>query len=129
MVIKCAICGKEVDTKYSGTKYCKRCSQAIKKKYKHKKRVSIDKLRKEFQSNRKSIYTQTLCWNCGNAYGKCPWTEVDELTNRVKFQPVPGWVADKTNLKLHHDEKDEDFSYLVHECPMFIKESERSIEE
>ena len=42
---------------------------------------------------------QTLCWKCKKALGDCPWTKWDEDTMEILFQPVDGWVAQKTSLK------------------------------
>ena len=33
------------------------------------------------------------CIDCANAYGGCPWTEIDPETGKPKFEPVPGWTA------------------------------------
>lgn len=125
MVINCAICGKEVITRFSGTKYCKECSESVEKLCKHNKRGNIDDIKKLLKQKKLSIYRQTLCWKCENAYGGCPWTEVDNITNRIKFQPVPGWKAEKMHLKLYTENKNGDYSYLVYECPLFIKTPER----
>ena len=39
----------------------------------------------------------TLCWSCRRALGTmgCPWCEYDEMAHRVRFEPVPGWTAEK----------------------------------
>ena len=74
------------------------------------------------------MHSATLCWTCSKACGKCPWTERDPVTKKIKFEPVPGWKAIETTLKCHYGwggpgrrkrklviEK----SYSVRECPLY----------
>jgi hypothetical protein len=61
----------------------------------------------------------TLCWNCANACGKCCWSK--------KFKKVKGWIAKKTIIKGDPNGLEPNIdSYLVIECPKFIKD-ERSL--
>ena len=65
------------------------------------------------------------CWECKNAYGGCPWTEVDPDTKRVKFQPVPGWDAKKFIRRTGSDRKGNksiSVEYAIKDCPMFEEE-------
>lgn len=55
----------------------------------------------------------TLCWDCKNAYGKCPWS--------AGFEPVENWVAEPTKVKCDEGRVIE--SYLVRSCPMFEYEN------
>lgn len=55
--------------------------------------------------------SKTLCWDCSKAIKSgCSWS--------AEFIPVPGWTATKTKLKL----KQNDSSYIVHECPEFDRD-------
>lgn len=45
--------------------------------------------------------SETLCWTCKNACGKCPWSECDKETRKLKWRPVEGWRAIKTDDQLH----------------------------
>lgn len=57
---------------------------------------------------------ETLCWSCKNAVPSkkagCSWSE--------KFEPVEGWIADKTFTKCVSDNCP---SYFVRKCPEFEK--------
>lgn len=70
------------------------------------------------------------CWGCKNAYGGCPWTEVDPDTKRVKFQPIPGWEAKFVRRKIGSDNygrpRYQD-SYAIKSCPMFDPEEPRKL--
>jgi len=62
------------------------------------------KERKEFSKE----HSNTLCWMCSRAIGKCSWS--------AYFRPVKGWVAKeviKTNTT----------SYIVEECPLFQRDA------
>ena len=67
--------------------------------------------------------TATLCWTCRNACGGCSWTEVDKATNKVRFQPVKGWVATKTRVLVNSGPGQTgrcyDTSYIVRFCPLY----------
>lgn len=55
----------------------------------------------------------TLCWSCSKAVRECPWSDL--------FEPVPGWVAEKTTIETNHGHcKD---SYRVIECPEYAPDS------
>lgn len=65
-----------------------------------------------------------LCWRCQNAYGDCPWTEVDPVTEKVKFQPVPGWTATPTRRSTTRGpEKVIVEGYSIKACPLFIPDN------
>ena len=59
---------------------------------------------------------QTLCWDCANATGGSNWSD------HWKHSPVKGWNAIKTKLKWNYEAND--CSYIVLECPEFIRDSE-----
>ena len=62
----------------------------------------------------KGGFRLTLCWNCAHATHPdvCPWVE--------RFEPVPGWKAEKTYLM--QDTPSPYESYLVVECPLFERD-------
>ena len=62
------------------------------------------------------------CWECKNAYGGCPWTEVDPDTKRVKFQPVPGWTAKPIRRSFGNGKKGPVVmdTYRITECPLYV---------
>ena len=53
----------------------------------------------------------------------CPWCEYDEMEHRVRFDPVPGWTANK-QVRAHGMT-----SYTVIQCPLYLEDEERSVEE
>lgn len=59
-------------------------------------------------------YPATLCWDCDNACGGCPWAD--------KFQPVDGWTADYQPVKAINGKKETLLldSYMVKSCPLFV---------
>lgn len=65
---------------------CKQCDAIIRKM----RRISEKRLTN--QNNAES--RGTLCWRCKKAVGRCSWTELDR-SKKVRFEPVPGWVAIK----------------------------------
>lgn len=67
--------------------------------------------------------SDTLCWSCQNACGKCSWNQVDLETKKIKFQPVPGWKATPTVKKSARTVYD---SYEVTYCPEYVKDEPRS---
>jgi len=68
--------------------------------------------------------SSTLCWSCKYACGKCPWSECDKETRALKWQPVDGWHAIKTNILMHtrnghRRKKHYETSYCVLACPRY----------
>lgn len=45
--------------------------------------------------------SSTLCWSCKYACGKCPWSECDKETRKLKWRPVEGWRAIKTKVLMN----------------------------
>ena len=58
-----------------------------------------------------------ICFTCENACGKCPWSAVDQKTGHVKFDPVPGWTAEKVLLRV--GKKGTTETYHITECPLY----------
>lgn len=68
--------------------------------------------------------SSTLCWSCKNACGKCPWSECDKETRKLKWQPVEGWRAIRTRILMHtksdhRHKKHYETSYRVLACPQY----------
>lgn len=56
--------------------------------------------------------SETLCWTCDKAIGKCPWS--------IKFQPVDGWTAEPTIINSPGFGQIKSFKIIA--CPMYKKE-------
>ena len=82
-------------------------------------------LLKNVETNRmfESTKQATLCWDCQNALLGCEWSR--------EFKPVKGWNAIPTKIAMSYSadgtkETRTIDSYLVYECPKFIKDIPRS---
>lgn len=64
----------------------------------------------------------SICLDCKNACGGCSWSAVDPATGRLRFEPVKGWVAEKTVLKIG---RRGECSYRVKACPLFAQDDYR----
>lgn len=64
-----------------------------------------------------------ICFDCDNACGDCSWSEVDPETGKPRFEPVPGWTAEKVTLNLGRGRTDE--TYHITDCPQFRKSGGR----
>ena len=62
-----------------------------------------------------------ICFHCKRACGGCRWSEIDPSTGKPRFEPVPGWTAEKTvlNLGVSHDRRILTESYYITACPLF----------
>lgn len=59
-----------------------------------------------------------ICFTCANAYGGCEWTAVDRETDKIRFEPVPGWTAEKTLLNMsNYKQRRIVESYHIIDCP------------
>ena len=65
-------------------------------------------------------YQHTICWDCANACGNCPWSG-------YHHRPVKGWVATPTKIKLRSSGNKYgegfDSSYIVQSCPLFKRDA------
>lgn len=63
--------------------------------------------------------SQTLCWSCQRATNSpelgCPWS-------RINGTPVDGWTATKTIIRNPKKERRGTASYVVRECPLFLRD-------
>ena len=69
-----------------------------------------------------------ICFYCRNACGGCSWTAVDPKTEKIRFEPVPGWTAEKVLLNvgsygLHKKRIVE--TYHITACPQFKKDKRK----
>lgn len=56
--------------------------------------------------------THTLCWDCANATGGCPWSQ--------RGIPVKGWAAEPTKIR---NMQGRISSYRVNWCPLFKRDA------
>lgn len=63
-----------------------------------------------------------ICFDCDKACGGCSWTEIDPITERPRFEPVPGWTAEKTMLNVGSSGNRRRFlkTYHITACPEFV---------
>lgn len=59
--------------------------------------------------------SQTLCWDCAKACGGCSWSD------HWLHKPVEGWKADRNDIRTKAGYEIE--SYIVMECPEFIRDA------
>ena len=69
-----------------------------------------------------------ICFDCAKACGRCSWSEIDPKTNKVRFEPVPGWTAEKVRLNIGNwgEQPTIRETYHITACPEFEKEENRN---
>ena len=67
-----------------------------------------------------------ICQDCQKACGGCSWSELDETTGEIKFQPVPGWTATKVILKAGNGGRKHIETYHITACPEFVPDEPRT---
>ncbi len=62
-----------------------------------------------------------ICFDCEHYARSCSWTELDPETLKPKFEPVPGWTAEKVKLNLGSTKKGPQYAdtYYITACPNF----------
>ena len=62
-----------------------------------------------------------ICFDCKKACGDCSWSETDPNTKKGRFEPVPGWTAEKTVLNVGMNGTNRNFveTYHITACPLF----------
>jgi hypothetical protein len=80
---------------------------------------------------RGSKKTQTnICFDCKKACGGCSWSEINPETRKPRFEPVPGWTAEKAILRtgtdMHGIQKIE--TYAISACPLFEEDEPRKVD-
>lgn len=82
-------------------------------KYYSKRCEEINFKASKFEDNYK-YNKDTLCWCCKRSTERtCSWSE--------KFIPVEGWNAEERILHYGVRNQQETTSYIVKECPLFIR--------
>lgn len=66
----------------------------------------------------------SLCFNCQRACGGCSWSEVDAVTNKIRFEPVAGWTAEKRTMYFEGAMQSCE-TYYVTACPKYIPDKPR----
>ena len=76
-----------------------------------------------------SKYTKqaNICFDCEN-YWKCQWSAVNHETNKIRFDPIPGWTATpvvRYEKNGNHVYKTD--TYSITACPQFVPTPERKV--
>lgn len=68
-----------------------------------------------------------ICFDCKKACGGCSWSAVDPITGKVKFEPAPGWTAEKVMLNSGWSNGKACFieTYHITACPLFEHDEPR----
>lgn len=69
-----------------------------------------------------------ICFECAKACGGCSWSAVDPKTNKIKFEPVKGWTAEKRSLLVGFEQNRRRYveTYHITACPEFDQEKPRN---
>lgn len=83
--------------------------------------------------NENRSYGANICFDCENYAGGCCWTEVDPETNKIRFEPVPGWTAEKHSTLVPYTRDGKEFvrvidTYHITDCPLQVKTPPRKAE-
>lgn len=63
-----------------------------------------------------------ICFDCANACGNCSWSEVDPVTGRIRFEPVPGWTAKPVYRPITQGtNRGIRAGYSITACPEFVE--------
>lgn len=75
----------------------------------------------------KRIVGANICFDCERACGGCSWTEVDPETGKLRWEPVPGWTAEPTVLKIGSNQTGLRYqeTYHITACPLFDRSPKR----
>ena len=62
-----------------------------------------------------------ICFDCKNACGGCSWSAIDPETEQIRYEPVPGWTAERVVLNLgDYDGKHRRcYTYHITACPQY----------
>ena len=72
-----------------------------------------------------------ICIECQKACGGCSWSEMDPVTGTIRFEPVPGWTAEKVLLNFGtttSGRKVVTETYHITACPEFVPVAERKVQ-
>lgn len=64
-----------------------------------------------------------ICVECKNALGGCSWSEIDSDTGKIRFEPIPGWTAEKSCIVdcVVHGKRRVVETYHITACPQFVR--------
>ncbi|MDO5765625.1 MAG: hypothetical protein Q4P84_08010 [Elusimicrobiales bacterium] len=64
-----------------------------------------------------------ICFDCEHYAQGCSWTELDPHTLKPRFEPVPGWTAEKVKLNLGSTKDGARLieTYHITGCPNFLR--------
>lgn len=68
-----------------------------------------------------------ICFDCQKACSGCSWSELDYNTGKPRFEPIPGWKAEKVPYCSGwnaYGGKYED-TYHITACPEFVRDEPR----
>jgi hypothetical protein len=66
-----------------------------------------------------------ICFECKKACGGCSWSAFDPYTGKIKYEPVPGWTAEKVLLNIGGVYVE---TYHIKECPLFEEDEPRNVD-
>lgn len=71
-----------------------------------------------------------ICFDCKKACGGCSWSEYDTEKKRTRFEPVPGWTAEKVALRTGTDPNGARIieTYAISACPLFEPDEPRKVD-
>ena len=86
-----------------------------------------DREKREIPAGRASI-----CFDCQKACGGCSWSGLDPVTHMPRFEPVPGWTATPTCLKVSWACHGRTYtrridSYYITACPEFVPDEPKRV--
>lgn len=71
-----------------------------------------------------------ICFDCQKAVGGCSWSEINPDTRKPRFEPVPGWTAEKVLLRTGTDQRGASVveTYAITACPLFEEDEPRKVD-
>lgn len=71
-----------------------------------------------------------ICFDCKKACGGCSWSEINPDTKKPRFEPVPGWTAEKVILQVGNSKSGHVMieTYAITDCPLFEPEEPRKVD-
>ena len=71
-----------------------------------------------------------ICFDCQKACGGCSWSEYDPQKRGTRFEPVPGWTAEKVPLRTGTDQRGTRVieTYAITACPEFVPDEPRKVD-
>lgn len=77
----------------------------------------------------KRIIGANICFDCEKSCGNCSWSEIDPETKKPRFEPVPGWTAERVKLSNYIGYRNVPVvTYHITACPLFEPTPPRKVE-